>query len=130
MPYQYVREPFTIDEADRLSNACETTPKLSSLLDGRALFSAPLLSEPRIVRSCQEKIRITEQKLASIASHPRLGEYKRIYFQMLGACDQVADAARRLPLEAGVLYDEDHERFEQAVQAFDRVNRLWEASGA
>src|SRR3954447_17517982 len=24
MPYQYVREPFTADESDRLSNACET----------------------------------------------------------------------------------------------------------
>ena len=24
MPYQYVREPLTADEADRLSNACET----------------------------------------------------------------------------------------------------------
>src|SRR5512135_3233242 len=25
MPYQYVREPLTADESDRLSNACETT---------------------------------------------------------------------------------------------------------
>jgi hypothetical protein len=25
MPYQYVREPLTVDESDRLSNACETT---------------------------------------------------------------------------------------------------------
>jgi integrase/recombinase XerD len=24
MPYQYVREPLTADESDRLSNACET----------------------------------------------------------------------------------------------------------
>ena len=24
MPYQYVREPLTVDESDRLSNACET----------------------------------------------------------------------------------------------------------
>ena len=24
MPYQYVREPLTTDECDRLSNACET----------------------------------------------------------------------------------------------------------
>ena len=24
MPYQYVREPLTADEADRLANACET----------------------------------------------------------------------------------------------------------
>ena len=25
MPYQYVREPLTADESDRLSNACETS---------------------------------------------------------------------------------------------------------
>jgi integrase/recombinase XerD len=25
MPYQYVSEPLTLDESDRLSNACETT---------------------------------------------------------------------------------------------------------
>lgn len=24
MPYQYVREPLTAEEADRLANACET----------------------------------------------------------------------------------------------------------
>ena len=36
MPYQYVREPLTTDESDRLSNACETSTErlvVWSLLD-------------------------------------------------------------------------------------------------
>ena len=35
----------------------------------------------------------------------------RLYHQMQGARDQVAEAVRRLPLEVGGLYHEDHERF-------------------
>jgi hypothetical protein len=61
MPYQYVREPLTTDESDRLSNACETpTERLLvwTLLDtgirvgelcdltSKKLFSAPMLPEP------------------------------------------------------------------------------------
>jgi hypothetical protein len=46
---------------------------------------------------------------------------------MLGARDQVADAARRLPSETGDLYEEDKHRLEQAVAALDRVLREWDA---
>ena len=48
---------------------------------------------------------------------------------MLGARDQVAETVRRLPLETGALYDEDKERYEDALAAFDRVYRRWEAVG-
>jgi hypothetical protein len=40
---------------------------------------------------------------------------------MLGARDQIADAARRLPGEVGELYEEDRHRLEEAVAALDRL---------
>jgi hypothetical protein len=48
---------------------------------------------------------------------------------MLGARDQIAEGVRRLPLETGALYDEDHERYKEAVAAFERVYRRWEGGG-
>jgi len=45
---------------------------------------------------------------------------------MLGARDQVFDAARRLPGETGELYEEDKHRLEEAVAALDRVFKLWD----
>src|SRR3954467_14403761 len=60
MPYQYVREPLTAEEADRLSNACETpTERLVvwTLLDTGlrvgelyCLISEDILSQPRPLR--------------------------------------------------------------------------------
>jgi hypothetical protein len=49
---------------------------------------------------------------------------------MLGACDQVADAVRRLPKETGELYEEDRHRLEEAVAALDRVLARWNAPAA
>src|SRR4051812_10773236 len=60
MPYQYVREPLTADESDRLSNACETTTErlvVWTLLDTElrvselcALTSRNLLWQQRQLR--------------------------------------------------------------------------------
>ena len=49
---------------------------------------------------------------------------------MLGARDQVADAARRLPMETGDLYEEDKHRLEAGVAALDRVFQKWETQKA
>ena len=58
------------------------------------------------------------------------GERVKLYHQLLGTRDQIAECARRMPLEAGELYHEDDERFKQAMAALDRVWRQWEkASG-
>jgi hypothetical protein len=46
---------------------------------------------------------------------------------MLGARDQVAAAARRLPGETCALHEEDKHRLEEAVAALDRVMKQWEA---
>ncbi|MDX2035682.1 MAG: hypothetical protein SFX72_03440 [Isosphaeraceae bacterium] len=49
-----------------------------------------------------------------------------LFAQMRGGLDQVADCVRRLPGEAGALYEEDRHRIEQAVEALERTFRKWD----
>jgi hypothetical protein len=79
------------------------------------------------LRSYEERIQAVRQDLDGLGSHPRRADYERIYHQMLGARDQIAEAIRRLPLETGALYDEDKERYEQAAAALERAFVRWEA---
>ncbi|MBV8558874.1 MAG: hypothetical protein JO116_25315, partial [Planctomycetaceae bacterium] len=58
---------------------------------------------------------------------PNRALFERLFFQMEGARDQVADAARRLPGETGDLYEEDRHRLDEAVAALDRVFRRWDS---
>lgn len=81
------------------------------------------------LRSCTERILAAEKKLSDLGSDPRRAELERIYHQLLGARDQVAEAVRRLPMETGALYEEDKERYEEAVHAFDRAWRRWDSAG-
>lgn len=55
---------------------------------------------------------------------------ERMFAQMLGARDQVADAVRRLPMEVGDLYNEDKHRLDQAVAALERLFARWPAPGS
>ncbi len=81
------------------------------------------------VRSIEERLQTVRQKLGTLGNSPERAALERLYFQMLGARDQIAEAVRRLPLETGALYDEDKERYNAAVAAFERAFRRWE-SGA
>jgi hypothetical protein len=54
----------------------------------------------------------------------------RLFAQMLGARDQIADAARRLPMEVGDLYEEDHHRLNEAVAALERTFARWNGGAA
>ncbi len=78
-----------------------------------------------LLRSCDEKIAPFTQKLAAL-NLPDRARFDLLYAQMLGARDQAADAARRLPGEVGSLYEEDKHRLEEAVAALDRVIRRWD----
>jgi len=78
------------------------------------------------LRSIEERIQAARWKLDVMGSHPDRAGLERLFFQMLGARDQVAEGVRRLPLETGALYDEDHERYVEALAAFERVYRRWE----
>jgi hypothetical protein len=77
----------------------------------------------------KELVRTWEQNLAKygqeLAANPDDAHRRRLYAQMLGARDQLADAARRMPMEVGDLYEEDHHRLETAVEAFERLARQW-----
>jgi hypothetical protein len=46
---------------------------------------------------------------------------ERIFAQMAGARDQLADAIRRLPMEVGELYEEDAHRVHEAETALKRL---------
>lgn len=82
------------------------------------------------LRSIDERIQAARRKLDVMShNHADRPSLERIYFQMLGARDQVTEGVRRLPLETGALYDEDHERYAEAVAAFDRVYKRWESGG-
>jgi hypothetical protein len=81
------------------------------------------------LRSCEERLQKIRQKLDMLGNHPQKAAHEQVYFQMLGARDQVADTVRRMPLETGSLYDEDKERYEIALAAFDRVYLRWDAVG-
>jgi len=80
------------------------------------------------LRTIEERLEMVRRKLDVMGSHPERAGSERLYFQMLGARDQVAEGVRRLPLETGALYDEDKERFEEALAAFERAYQRWESS--
>ena len=69
------------------------------------------------------------RKIATLGSHPNRGTYERLYHQMQGARDQMAECVRRMPLETGVLYDEDRERLTHAEAALTRTLQRWDAGG-
>ena len=79
------------------------------------------------LRSAEERIQAARRKLDVMGSHPDRARLERLYFQMLGARDQIAEGVRRLPLETGALYDEDKERYTEALAAFERAYRRWES---
>jgi hypothetical protein len=79
-----------------------------------------------VLDRCEERIAMARQKLDGPGT--KAPALHRLYAQMLGARDQVADAARRLPGETGDLYEEDRHRLEEAVAALDRVFRQWDGS--
>jgi predicted nucleic acid-binding Zn-ribbon protein len=78
----------------------------------------------------EERLKSAHQKLSAATNHPRLPVLTRLYHQLQGARDQVAEAVRRMPVEAGGLYHEDSERLEQALAAFERTFRKWESAAS
>jgi hypothetical protein len=79
------------------------------------------------LREWDEKIAALGHKLGAMGSHPKRDAYERLYHQMQGSRDQMAEAVRRMPLETGILYDEDRERLGSAEAALSRLLQRWEA---
>ncbi len=83
-----------------------------------------------VLEQCEERIASAQAKLKVVGNSPNRAAFERLFSQMLGARDQVADAARRLPMETGDLYEEDKHRLEAGVAALDRVFQKWETQKA
>ena len=83
-----------------------------------------------VLKTCEDRIAGARQKLNVIGASSSRADFERLFAQMLGARDQVAEAIRRLPLETGDLYEEDKHRVEQAVAALDRVFQRWDSQKA
>ncbi|MGO9917854.1 MAG: hypothetical protein ACLQIB_24560 [Isosphaeraceae bacterium] len=81
------------------------------------------------LRVAEERVSAAGQKLTAVADHPEQAALVRLYHQMMGARDQIADCVRRIPLEAAGLYEEDKERYVQADAALERTWRKWQAAG-
>jgi hypothetical protein len=78
------------------------------------------------LRSWEQKVSSVAGKLTALANHPGRATYERLFHQMQGACDQMAEAVSRLPVETGALYEEDRERFGAAVAALGRLFQSWD----
>ena len=78
------------------------------------------------LRSWEQKLSSVAGKLTALANHPGRATYERLFHQMQGARDQMAEAVRRMPVETGALYDEDRERFEAAAAALGRLCQSWD----
>lgn len=74
-----------------------------------------------LLKDYREKV---EQASRDLGSSPSPAK-QRLFFQMQGALDQIADAVHRLPGEVGELYEEDKHRLEEAKAALERVLARW-----
>jgi hypothetical protein len=79
-----------------------------------------------MLQTSEERIATVRERLNAVAGHPEKANLVRIYHQLLGIRDQLAESARRIPVEAGELYEEDNERYKQAVAALERVWGKWQ----
>jgi len=80
----------------------------------------------QVLSQCEQRLRQAQQRLAVVGPGPDRERFERLFSQMLGARDQVAESARRLPTETGHLYTEDRHRLEEAVAALDRIAKAWD----
>lgn len=78
------------------------------------------------LRSWEQTFSSVAGKLTALGNHPGRATYERLFHQMQGARDQMAEAVRRMPLETGALYEEDRERFEAAAAALGRLFQTWD----
>ena len=86
----------------------------------------PLLES---LRSWNQKLEAAAKKLQVLGNSRHRPALERLYHQAMGARDQLAEAVRRLPREAGALHDEDRERLRDAEAALARLAKQWEAAG-
>lgn len=82
-----------------------------------------------ILADCESRIAAALLELNALGPGPSRDAHDRLFSQMLGARDQIAAAAQRMPTEVGNLYDDDRHRLEEAVAALDRIFSRWAPGG-
>jgi hypothetical protein len=80
------------------------------------------------LRDVEDRLSAARKKLDAIANDSQRARSVRLYHQLMGARDQIAECVRRIPLEAAALYVEDQERYHNAVAAFERIWGKWQGS--
>ena len=98
-----------------------TYPKRDHYGDRPRLEQALRLSEERIAKALEQLEGVIEPAGERCCA--------RLYHQLLGIRDQIAESVRRMPVETGELYREDKERFDQAAAALDGVWQQWQKIG-
>jgi hypothetical protein len=78
-----------------------------------------------LLRQWDQRIAEATRKLKVMGQSPERSKYDRLHAQMLGGRDQLSEAVRRLPMEAGYLYEEDEHRLHQAIAALERLFQKW-----
>ncbi|MFO0958455.1 MAG: hypothetical protein U0800_13660 [Isosphaeraceae bacterium] len=79
-----------------------------------------------VLDAWQGRIDDVRRRLDHIAPGPKRAPYEKVYFQMCGARDQIAEAAARLPMEVDHMYHEDLRRLKEAVSALERLFARWD----
>ncbi|WP_145271576.1 hypothetical protein [Tautonia plasticadhaerens] len=77
------------------------------------------------LRRWDARIAEARRKLDVLGQSAERPKYDRLYAQMLGARDQLSEAVRRMPMEAGYLFEEDEHKLHEAVAALERLFRKW-----
>jgi hypothetical protein len=106
------------DRASRDPRMSPTYPQRVHLKERAALQETLRRWDAKVVSAAQE--------LAALAEGPAGDGKRKLYFQMLGARDQLSEAVRRLPMEVGSLYEEDTLRLREAEAALERLFKDWE----
>lgn len=81
-------------------------------------------------REWAERVDAAAKKLESLKNGPKGEEAHRLFVQMSGSLDQIAEAALRLPTEVGSIYDEDRHLMHEAEVALKRLYDRWNALSA
>ena len=102
----FIRVGIVSQLGDRESAAgwlAGANPYKSPTYPPRSAFPASAARWKRVSDRARSESRRSRQKLDTLGNHPQREAYERIYHQMLGARDQIAETVRRLPLETGSL---------------------------
>ena len=123
-------ETYEIENRRGVSHESKATePYLNPSYPQRDHFAERVRLEEAL-RTSEERVTAARQKFDANASLAGTAEAVRLYHQLLGVRDQIAECVRRMPLEAGELYTEDKENFERAIAALERVWQRWETKAS